>query len=220
VAGRIREAILSGRLKPGARLSVPELARQLGVSRTPVREGLLVLEREGLAVARATPGLAVIAGDAADMRDLLDVREGLEAIAARRAAERMTEAEIAALQAAIETHAAALEAGDLAAHVELDARFHQLVRQGARNPRLERQLTQIEQQGRVLNMALSRARGWSAKAVIRDHAAIAAAIAARDPDAAERALRRHVERTRSFYAAAGPDGADAGDPEDGLLALS
>ena len=200
VVERIRDAILSGRLAPGARLSVPELARQLGVSRTPVRESLLVLEREGLAVQRPTSGLAVIAGNADDMRDLLDLREGLEAIAARRAAERMTAEEVAGLNAALQEHQTALATGDLAAHVALDGRFHQLIREGARNPRLERQLVQIEQQSRVLNSRLSRAAGWSAKAVIRDHTAIAEAIAARDPDRAEASLRRHVDRTRSFYA--------------------
>lgn len=212
VVERIRQAILSGQLAPGARLSVPELARQLGVSRTPVREGLLLLEREGLAAPRATSGVAVMAGSADDLLDLLDLREGLEAMAARRAAERMTPAEIRELKAALKAHAQALASDDLDSHVMWDARFHQQIREGARNPRLARQLVQIEQQCRVLNSRLSRAPGWSAKAVIGDHTAIARAIAARDADQAEAALRRHVVRARSFHAASDDRAAAASAP--------
>jgi len=198
VVDRLRDAILSGALAPGTHLSVPEIARQLGVSRTPAREGLIMLEREGLVEPRASTGVAVIAGSTADILDLLDIREGLETMTVRRAAERMDGEAVARLKSLSARHEAVVEQGDLAGHVELDAAFHRLIREGAGNARLARQLVQIEQQLRVLNSRLSRTQGWSGRAVLRDHKAIVEAIAAADADAAERHMRAHIARTRAF----------------------
>ena len=204
VVDRLRDAILSGALAPGTHLSVPEIARQLGVSRTPAREGLIMLEREGLVEPRASTGVAVIAGSTADILDLLDIREGLETMTVRRAAERMDGEAVARLKSLSARHEAVVEQGDLAGHVELDAAFHRLIREGAGNARLARQLVQIEQQLRVLNSRLSRTQGWSGRAVLRDHKAIIEAIAARDPDRAEEQMRAHILRTRTFQQAAAP----------------
>src|SRR5579864_4506652 len=82
----IREAILDGRLEPGARLKEEELARELGISRTPVREALLVLQAEGLIVAEPNRGASVRRHDAEDLHDLYQLRALLEGHAARRAA--------------------------------------------------------------------------------------------------------------------------------------
>lgn len=198
VAERLRNAILSGALPPGTHLSVPEIARQLGVSRTPAREGLITLEREGLVEPRASTGVAVIAGGTPEILDLLDIREGLEIMTARRAAERMDADAVARLKTLLAQHKAVMEEGDLSGHVKLDAAFHGLIRDGAGNARLARQLVQIDQQLRVLNSRLSRASGWSGRAVLRDHKAIVDALAARDPEAAERNMRAHIQRTRTF----------------------
>ena len=198
VAETLRSAILSGALAPGTHLSVPDIARRLGVSRTPAREGLITLEREGLVEARASSGVAVIAGGTEDILDLLDIREGLEIMAVRRAAERMNETAISQLKATVAEHETVVQNRDLARHVELDAAFHGLILDGAGNARLSRQLIQIDQQLRVLNSRLSRAEGWSGRAVIRDHQAIVDAIAAHHADEAEVQLRRHIARTRAF----------------------
>jgi len=204
VAERLRAAILSGALAPGTHLSVPEIARQLGVSRTPAREGLIALEREGLVEPRASTGMAVIAGGTAEILDLLDIREGLEIMTARRAAERMDAGGVERLRVLLARHDAMLASGDLAGHVELDAAFHGAIRDAAGNARLARMLVQIDQQLRVLNSRLSRAKGWSGRAVLRDHKAIIEAIAARDPDRAEEQMRAHILRTRTFQQAAAP----------------
>ena len=131
VADRLRSAILSGALAPGTHLSVPEIAKRLGVSRTPAREGLIALEREGLVEPRASAGVAVIAGGTGDILDLLDIREGLEIITVRRAAERMDADGIAKLKALFAQHEAVVAQNDLAGHVELDSAFHGLIREGA-----------------------------------------------------------------------------------------
>src|SRR6218665_2733455 len=113
VADSLRDAILSGALAPGAHLSVPEIARQLGVSRTPAREGLIVLEREGLVEPRASAGMAVITGGASEILELLDIREGLEIMTVRRAAERMPPGALVQLKTLFARHEAAVEARDL-----------------------------------------------------------------------------------------------------------
>lgn len=199
VADRLRGAILSGQLAPGTHLSVPQIARILRVSRTPAREGLITLEREGLVEPRASAGMAVIVGGTQDILDLLDIREGLEIMTVRRAAERMSAGDLNHLDDLITQHERILEKGDLAGHVESDAAFHAAIREGAGNARLARQLVQIDQQLRVLNSRLSRRRGWSGRAVLSDHRAIAEAIRARDPEVAEVKLRGHIDRIRTFH---------------------
>src|SRR5437867_8366947 len=95
----IRQAILDGRLEPGRRLKEEELARELGISRTPVREALLVLQAEGLVDAAPNRGAVVRAHDAVDLDDLYQLRALLEGYAARRAASRITLNQIASLWA-------------------------------------------------------------------------------------------------------------------------
>lgn len=95
----IREAIVNGRLVPGERLKEEELARELGISRTPVREALLVLQAEGLVDATPNRGAAVRAHDAVDLDDLYQLRALLEGYAARRAASRITLEQVASLWA-------------------------------------------------------------------------------------------------------------------------
>ena len=198
VAERLREAIVSGEIAPGARLSVPEIARRLNVSRTPAREGLLMLEREGLVVPHPTSGVTVLVGDAQDAIDLFDLREGLEAIAARRAAERSPQV-AEKLDAIVDRHEEAVARKDRAAHIECDREFHRAIREATGNRRLSRQLLQIEQQLVVLNRMLTDKPGWHGTAVIRDHRRIARAIGAGDADAAENAIRKHIGRSRTFY---------------------
>lgn len=199
VAATIRSAIVSGRLAAGERLSVPDLARRLRVSRTPTREGLLALEREGLVRQRAGSGMEVLHGDAGDLREVMEVREGLEATAARLAAERMTDADRSMLADNLARQRAALADGDAEAHLVLDQAFHLLLRQGAGNARLARLLDQVAQQLQVLNRAISAERGWSAEAIVKDHSAVADAIVAHDPAAAEAAMRRHIRRVCRFW---------------------
>jgi DNA-binding GntR family transcriptional regulator len=199
VAETIRRAILSGQLTPGMRLSVPELARQLGVSRTPAREALLVLERDGLIGARGSSGMEVLVGDQRGLVEVLEIREAMEGLAARLAAERMADADRERLEKLIELHLAALEDHDLDRHVELDAKFHALVREGANNTRLASMLERIEHQVVLINRALSDSVGFEPRALKKDHKAIVDAISAHDPERAEAAMRKHVRRMRDFY---------------------
>lgn len=197
VAKVIRDSILSGKLTPGERLSVPELARRLGVSRTPAREALLILEREGLVANRPRLGAEVLRASDTGYGELIDMREALDGMVARLAAERMTDAERKELQALLKAHAKALRAADFDRHIELDLEFHGLLRDAARNGRLARALLDIERQIQLHMRAVGHAPGME-KAVMHDHGAIAAAVVAGDSDGAEKAARAHVNRMRQF----------------------
>src|SRR5207247_11200915 len=98
----IREAIIEGRLAPGQRLKEEELARELGISRTPVREALLMLQAEGLVDAAPNRGAVVRSHDADDLEDLYQLRALLEGYAARRAAAHISETAVADLRASCE----------------------------------------------------------------------------------------------------------------------
>jgi DNA-binding GntR family transcriptional regulator len=98
----IREAIVDGRLKPGQRLKEEDLARQLGISRTPVREALLMLQVEGLIEATPNRGATVRVHTPDDLEDLYALRALLEGHAARRAGTRITEAEVDSLRESCE----------------------------------------------------------------------------------------------------------------------
>src|SRR5579864_9777932 len=93
----IREAIIDGRLPPGQRLKEEELAQELGISRTPVREALLILQAEGLVTAVPNRGAVVRTYTESDLVDMYELRALLESFAAHQAAKRITEAQLAAL---------------------------------------------------------------------------------------------------------------------------
>jgi DNA-binding GntR family transcriptional regulator len=198
VADALREAILAGQLRPGNRLSVPEVARRMGCSRTPVKEALLILERDGLVASRPRFGAEVLRGSESDLADLLDVREALDGMVARLAATRMTPTDKLALGQLIDEHDKALEASDIDRHVALDLAFHRQLREGSGNARLIRALLALEWQIQVLMNSTSKAPGFAGTAVMRDHRAIADAVLRGDGDAAEHAARAHVQRIRRF----------------------
>ncbi len=201
VADAVRQAIMDGEIAPGERLSVPEIARRLGVSRTPAREALLLLERDGLVEARPRLGVVVLRGDQQNLKELFELREALEGMTARLAARAMTAEGHALLDAIIDRHEQAVAQQDIEAHVAEDLAFHGSLRDGSKNRHLTQSLTQIERQITLLMRTLSAAPRAMSEGVIRDHRAIAAAVKNGDEDAAEAAARRHVRNVWKFYGA-------------------
>lgn len=189
----LSEAILRNELAPGAPLSVPDLSRQLNISRSPVREAVQRLVHDGLADYRGRSGTFVSSIDVGDFVALLEVREVLEGLAAQLASQRATGAQLAEFSE-VNRGFSQLEPGD-SASVELDMAFHQLIREMAAN----------EELGTVLGRAQARAHLsmhtlWSGsrnvEAVQAEHSAICAAIIARDGHAADAAARSHIAGLR------------------------
>lgn len=191
---RLREAIVSGELTADARLSVPALAEEFNVSRSPVREAIQQLVREGLAVEQVHRGAVVAHIELADLVRLYEVREVLEGLAARLAAERMTPYMLAQLQDAVAEHEAAVGGGDPLGHMDADARFHRLTHQAAANPELSAQMARLQAMVRMAMHTTSITAGQDL--ALREHQELLAALTAGDPDECERVARAHVARLR------------------------
>lgn len=190
----LRQAILSGRLSPGTRLSVPALAQQLQVSRSPVRDAVQRLVQEGLAHEEPRRGAAVSTITAADLADIYQVREVLEALASKLAARSLAGKQLALLQGIFRAHQRAVAAERWDEHIELDMRFHREVRIAAGNPHLLSALDEIQTQVRLAMLTTTVTAG--PRQALRDHADILHALARGDGEAASSAAGRHVARLR------------------------
>ena len=142
----LREAILKGELKPGERLMELQLAAKLGVSRTPIREAIRMLEQEGLAVTIPRRGAEVAKMTEKDMQDVLQVREALDELAAEIACECMTDEELAALKQAMEAFEQAVSTRDIKQIADTDMVFHDIIYQATRNPKLVNILSNLREQ--------------------------------------------------------------------------
>ena len=130
----IRDAILSGALQPGQRVKERDVAAQMGISTTPVKEALRRLEQEGLVVSQPRRG-AVVSGLATiPVEEIEEIRGALEAIAARLAATRLTDAELARLEDLVADMAALTrDMREPQRRVQDVSAFHQLILAGSRN---------------------------------------------------------------------------------------
>lgn len=200
---RLRDAILSNQLSPGSRLSVPSIARQFGVSRSPVREAVQRLVQDGLASEEPHRGAVVTSLKPEELVSLYQVREVLEGLAVRLAAEHATRDELAAMQVTLQQQTDAVERGDLQQHIVLDLRFHALIREAARNDDLTEFLERV--QSKVMIAMLSGDSATWPKQAVAEHRRILEAILAGDADAAEAAARAHVVRVREAIAGLGQE---------------
>jgi DNA-binding GntR family transcriptional regulator len=198
VFARFRKAIVEGEIPAGSKISEPELAREWGVSRGPLREAIGRLEACNLLVRKANVGARIVSLSVRDLLELYDVREALESTAARLAAERMDDAEIAELRALLGQHREQGEVKEGLAYFqrEGDLDFHYRIVQGSKNARLIGLLCNdlyhlVRMYRYQFGMASPRA-----KPAFVEHEHIVNAIADRDPHLAELLMRRHIRAAR------------------------
>lgn len=191
---QIRRTIVRGHVAPGERLDEPSICAALGISRTPVREALKLLAAEGLVELRRNRNPIVALVDAAELAHLFEVESGIESMAARLAAKRMTAAEIKqleSLQLRMERYRARRE---LDGYFEINQQIHKLVVGGAKNPVLAEThgwlLGRLE---RARYMALSAVGRWEQSVI--EHREILAALKDGDAERAGSLFAVHVERT-------------------------
>ena len=184
----ILDAIEDGTFRPGARLVENELAERFGVSRTPVREALQRLETQGL-VARDGRSLIVASLDHSQMAELYVVRAQLEGLAARLAARHAAAEEVRVLKRLARDDRALL--GDPKALARANRRFHGQIHLASHNRFLVQQLDLVHRSMALMAETSLAVDGRGAEA-LDEHDRIVAAIAARDEDAAEDALRAHI----------------------------
>jgi len=209
----IRAAIVDGRLRAGELYSVARLAERLQVSRTPVREALLLLERQGMVRFERNRGARVLESSAHDLDEVFTLRLLLEVPAARRAAELMGERELeqlAEILAAMREHV-----GDSDEHVFMthDRRFHELLLAAAGNRRLVGVVGSLRDFVRFRG-ASTVGRGRDLRAIYDEHVRILDALRAGDPEAVGAAMRDHLLHTRELLLAGetGADDAAADEP--------
>lgn len=195
----LREAIVAGRLRPGSRLVQEQLAHELGISRTPLREALRRLEQQGLVTVLGSRGLAVTEPSPEALLDTYDVREALDGLAARLAATRMAPGELAALQVVHRQSREPIEEWHPERWLAANAAFHHHILRNAHSPALERAMPVGRMSAQLLfpSVFLHQER---ARMAYEEHAAVVEALRARDPDAAETAARAHVARVREALA--------------------
>ena len=195
----LREAILSGSLAPGERLMEIQLAEDMGVSRTPVREAIRKLELEGFVVMIPRKGTYVAGLSMKQMSEVFEVRAALEELAVDLSAERISDEELEQLEH-LHTRSRVDEMvkDDIETIVKLDEEFHDLLYKTARNSRLSSAINHLtEQMHRYRTASLSYP--GRLKSALEEHRNIVEAIARRDGDAARKAAREHMDRAESSY---------------------
>lgn len=187
----IRDAIRIGVIAPGDRLLEVELANALDMSRTPVREALRRLEIERLVENSPRRGLVVPTMSLSDLSEIFDMREVLEGLAARRAAQRSSPTELAAMRDTMERMEQALAAGDTQRLSDTSELFHQLLLASSKLTRLPdfiNLLVDLHQASlRLYEFTPDRT-----AAAVAEHRAIYEAVAAGDADGAEALAREHA----------------------------
>jgi len=191
---RLRGMILDNLLPPGAQRLEAELALELGMSRTPVREAMLRLQQDGLVQVLPRHGMRVTAISAAELRDIYDVLESLEPKAAELLARRrLPEAELAPLIAACDAMEAALAIEDRSAWAAADEAFHRGLAELCGNRRLAAMAMQVWDQSHRARMLTLAMRPLPAHSTA-EHRATLQAIRAGDAEEARESYRRHRQR--------------------------
>jgi len=194
VADELRERIYSGSYALGAKLRQEELAEDLQVSRTPLREALRVLESEGLLHSDPGRGVRVVPADVKKFLEAYQLREVIDGLAARLAAASPDAAGQADLSDMIELQQAALDPWTPPEYTRENVAFHTAVMALADNEYVAAQAPIVRMTSQVFTPVAILEAAHAARAV-EQHRGIAAAIVARDPEEAERLARAHIRST-------------------------
>lgn len=205
----LRQAIVSGDLLPGERLLEEELSSQLGLGRAAVRMALVRLEHDGLVERERNRGARVRRVSEREAVEILDARAALEGLAARHAAVNASEHDVESLRAIVEEMRQLRERGDLLGVSDANARLHGRILEISRHE-TAKHLSQLLISQIVRFQYRTVLLPGRAEGSFAEHTEIVEAIAAREPDAAERAMRRHLSRVAEALRAHESPGAEEG----------
>lgn len=193
----IVSAILSRSLCSGQRLAEIPVAKAIGLGRTPVREALTRLESDGFVASEPHLGLVVAGNTLESLSEIFEVREVLEAFACRLAARYARDADIVAIERAIEESEAPTVAMDITLLRALNTRFHAAVHAAAHNQQLRQTLRQLYNRVRLSPMSAYSVPG-RAEAALLEHRELLDVIVARDEERAETLARVHHCRDKEL----------------------
>ncbi len=191
VFNTLRESILKGEMKPGERLMEIHLASRLGVSRTPIREAIRMLELEGLVTMIPRRGAEVAQISAKGLKDVLEVRQALDALAMELACERITDEEIRELRRACDHFIEMTKTRDAIQIAEADVALHDRIVKASGNERLAQMVNNLSQQ--MYRYRLEYIKDVSQHGrLIQEHEEIYRCISSRDKEAGARAIKMHI----------------------------
>lgn len=194
VRERLLDDVVSGVHPPGSMVSLATLAERYGVSRTPVREALSVLEHDGLVTAFPYQGFLINSASVSDLKDLYLMREVIETVTARRAAERVTEEDLDHLRSFIPPRLGEDEAYS-STFDNFSREFHLMIARLASSVRLEGAVNDIFRS--VARLQFIGMNPPSPKTVVDDHQQIVDALSRRDADAAAELMHQHIVDLRT-----------------------
>ena len=191
VFNAVENAILDGEYKDGDSLNELKISKELGVSRTPVREALMQLELEGLVKNIPNKGAVVIGVSEQDTRDIYEIRVRIEGLAAKLAAEKITEDELRALEKLVDLQEFYLMKNDTEQIFRLDTDFHKIIYDASRSRPLRFMLSNFHNYIKKARDISVQAEGRAEKTVA-EHRAILSAIRDRNGELAERLTAEHI----------------------------
>ena len=195
VAQRLRQMLVEGRIAPGAKLNERELAELLAVSRTPLREAIKMLAAEGLVELLPNRGAIAVSLTEADVLNTFEVMAGLEGMAGELAAQRITAAELAEIQAMQFEMMAAYTRKDLSAYYGINSRIHASISAAAKNPVLSTVYNQVNARLQALRFR-SNQDGEKWKRAVKEHEKMIEALAAHDGAGMREVLQQHLRNKR------------------------
>ncbi|MBF4695495.1 GntR family transcriptional regulator [Fusibacter ferrireducens] len=193
----LRNAILSGELKPGERLMEVTIAEQLGVSRTPVREAIRKLEKESFVIMIPRKGAYVADLTKNDILEVLEIRKELEGFAAALSAERMNEVEKEQLGKIVEDFNECLISMDKKRMIECDNEFHSFIFNGSKNQRLINIIFDLHDQFQRFRLIYFN-EFTNYQEIQVSHSKIYDAILNKNPKEAREEAENHVESIREL----------------------
>ena len=188
----LREAIITGDLKPGERLMEIKLANELGVSRTPVREAIRKLELEGLVIMTARKGAEVAPINEKDLREVLEIRKALESLACQLACRNADDESIEKLRLANKEVINAVKDNNVELITQTDVEFHEVIYEITRNQRLIQMLHQLKEH--IFRYRLEYIKEMKNRnSIVDEHNRIIEAIVDGSVRNAKREIERHIE---------------------------
>jgi DNA-binding GntR family transcriptional regulator len=191
----LKRIILEHQIPQGGKLNEAELAAALGISRTPVREAINRLAKEGLVESFPQRGAFVIQVSGEDVFELFLIRENLEGLAACLAATKMSEKDLAKLESAVEGFSEPFDEKEIRRYAREDFKFHQAVVQFSEAQRLISLIATLHDYIRIFRLTTVGVSGRM-KTSLDEHRHLLEAFRQRSPEVAERRMREHIRHVR------------------------